>query len=387
MNCKKAETFLVEYLYQELSPTKIVELEKHLEVCDGCTRTLESWRGIHEGYRKSSHEEPLSAPYLRQRVMIAAKEELERKPTFTERLLVFARPALILPVLVFAVLSILFYPRKATKIAQVPAQPAVAVEKTAPLSVSEPQDYRQKQDEGRAIGGYAGEMTDKLNSRNREEAAGKRLQDSEADSPERRLNADELAKSKDAEYNEGLKAGTPASQPPPPSAPVPSVQQESSEAKKEQEKKPGSLIASANMPVSAETYVKESQDMLVKNDLQGSVKAAQQAYGYDSKKSLASEFHQNGIQLQQNKECAKAILPFNFVAKNYRDYSSMDDVLLRLGDCYAEIGEMENARKTYQQLLSSKSYKPVAQQKLQELDNKVKTQEQLKALGYVSDKQ
>ena len=197
MDCKKAETFLVDYLYQELSAVKIVELEKHLEVCDGCTKTLESWRIIHEGYRKSA-EEPLPVPYLRQRVMIAAREELERKPSFTERLFALSRPALILPIVVFAVLSILFYPRKeATKIAQVPSKQAIDV--AAPTTVNQPQVRRQKEDQGRALGGYADQALDKLNSKDREEEAGKRLQYSEADSLDRRYDKDVVSKSKNAE--------------------------------------------------------------------------------------------------------------------------------------------------------------------------------------------
>ncbi len=388
MDCKKAETFLVDYLYQELSATRIVELEKHLEVCDGCTKTLESWRAIHEGYRKSA-EESQPAPYLRQRIMIAAREELERKPSFTERLFALARPALILPVAVFAILTILFYPRKeATKIAQVPAKQAV--EKAAPMSVNEPQDYRQKEDLGRAVGGYADQVqADKLNSKDREEAAAKLQEYSQTDSPGRRYDEDDLSKSKNAEYqsNEGLKAGAPVPEPPPASMPSsPPQQMEALETKAEQEKKTSSVVTNTKPPVSAEIFLKQSQAMLINDDLKGSAQNSQWAIE-ESNKSLANQFHQDGKRWQNNGECEKAILQFNLVANNYRDYSEMGDVLLRLGNCYAEIGQTENARKTYQQLLNSKSYKPVAQQKLQELDKKMKSQEQLKALGYVSDKQ
>lgn len=393
MDCKKAETFLVEYLYQELSATRIVELEKHLEVCDGCTKTLESWRAIHEGYRRFA-EEPLPTPYLRQRVMIAAKEELERKPTFTERLFALGRPALILPIVVFAIMTFLFYPHnQARKIAQVPATQA-AEKAAAPMSVNEPQDYRQKEDRGRAVGGFAGQVqADKLNSKDREEAAAKLQEYSQTDSPGRRYDdMDALSKSKNAEYNEGQKAGAPVpaapvAEPPVMSAPEPLVQQEVQESKKEQEKLPTSVVTNTKPPLSADTFLKQSQAMLINDDLKGSAQNSQWAIEEDSNKSFANQFHHDGIRWQQNHECEKAILQFNLVANNYRDYSAMADVLLRLGDCYAEIGQTENARKTYQQLLSSKSNNRVAQQKLQELDKKVKSQEQLKALGYVSDKQ
>ncbi len=384
MDCKKAETVLVDYLYQELSAPKIVELEKHLEVCDGCSRTLESWRAIHEGYKKSA-EEPQPAPYLRQRIMIAAREEMERRPTFTERLFALAKPAFILPIAVFAVLTILFYPRQeARKIAQVP--PKSAAEVAAPVSMNQPEDFRQKEDRGRATGGYSGQMdADKLIAKDREEAAGKKQEYAETDTPQHRYDSQNLSKRKNAELNEEMKAGEAA--PEPSASAPPPAEQMAQNTKLEQEKKAPSIVAKSSLPLSPETVYKESQTMLVNDDLQGSAKVAQQAIGQDSNKSLATEIHQDGIRWQQNRECEKAILQFNLVANNYRDYSAMGDVLVRLGDCYAEIGQTENARKTYQQLLNSKSYKTVAQQKLQQLSKKVNSQEQLKALGYVSDKQ
>src|SRR5262245_41790891 len=68
MDCNKAEKLLVEYLYQELSPEKTLEMEKHLEVCDACSKTLENWRAIHRGYQRSE-EPPQPAPYMRQRIL------------------------------------------------------------------------------------------------------------------------------------------------------------------------------------------------------------------------------------------------------------------------------------------------------------------------------
>ena len=114
MDCKKAEKLLVEYLYQELSPRHTVDLERHLEVCDACTSMLENWRAIHRGYQKIIEEAP-AAPYLSQRILAAAKEELKRKPSFSEKFVAILRPALILPVLIFALIATLMLYRTEDK--------------------------------------------------------------------------------------------------------------------------------------------------------------------------------------------------------------------------------------------------------------------------------
>src|SRR5262245_66620513 len=82
MSGKKAEEYLVEYLYQELPAKKTLEIEKHLQECAACAKTLESWRAIHRGYQRSA-EEPQVAPYFKQKILAAAEEELTRGPSWT----------------------------------------------------------------------------------------------------------------------------------------------------------------------------------------------------------------------------------------------------------------------------------------------------------------
>ena len=109
MDCHKAEKLLVEYLYQELSPEKTLEVEKHLETCDACAKTLHNWRGIHRGFQRSN-DVPQPAPFLKTRILAAAREEVVRKPALSERILSWVKPALILPILVFGLLVLLFFP-------------------------------------------------------------------------------------------------------------------------------------------------------------------------------------------------------------------------------------------------------------------------------------
>src|SRR5262245_29736652 len=121
MDCNKAEKLLVEYLYQELSPKYTVDLEKHLQVCDKCTQTLENWRAIHRGYQKTTDEAP-AVPYLKQRILSAAKEELQRKPSFSERFFTILKTALILPVILFGLIAtFMLYQNQGMKMAQAPA--------------------------------------------------------------------------------------------------------------------------------------------------------------------------------------------------------------------------------------------------------------------------
>src|SRR5262249_31938134 len=105
MNCKKAETLLVEYLYEELSAQKTLELERHLQSCDQCSATLESWRAIHNGYQKME-DLPAPSPFLKQRIVAAAEEELARKPSFATRLFAVLRPAIAIPVILVALLAL-----------------------------------------------------------------------------------------------------------------------------------------------------------------------------------------------------------------------------------------------------------------------------------------
>ncbi len=74
------------------------------------------------------------------------------------------------------------------------------------------------------------------------------------------------------------------------------------------------------------------------------------------------------------------------MVNNYTEYPDLQNVLLRLAACYEEIGQINAARKTYVRLQSYPATRDLATQKIQSLDKKLQSQEQLKALGYTSDK-
>lgn len=132
MDCKKAETMLVEYLYRELSARKTVDVEKHLKTCSHCSKTLESWQVIHRNFQKTA---PEVSPFLKQRILNAAKQELLKEPSTVNRLVRILRPAFLIPVAVFALAALLYFPLKQG----VP----VAKAKVQPVSVTSPQPSRE----------------------------------------------------------------------------------------------------------------------------------------------------------------------------------------------------------------------------------------------------
>ena len=110
---------------------------------------------------------------------------------------------------------------------------------------------------------------------------------------------------------------------------------------------------------------------------------ADQAISKDKNKTLASQFHEAGITYQQNKEPQQAIVQFNLVLNNYPDYSNAPDVLLRLGDSYAEIGQYGNAIKVFRQLSRMEGMRNIANERISNLESQQKVQEQLRSLGYI----
>src|ERR1041385_4622334 len=139
MDCKKAEKFLVEYFYRELSPKRTVEMEHHLQNCDKCAQTLESWGAIHRAFHRTA-EEPQASGVIKQKLMAAAREELGRKASFSDKMAAFLRPAMVLPVLLLTVVAIYFVSeQRSTRFAKVApmSSPQRRLEKSEP-------EYREK---------------------------------------------------------------------------------------------------------------------------------------------------------------------------------------------------------------------------------------------------
>src|SRR5687768_16879910 len=130
MNCKKAEEYLVDYLYQELPAKKTLEIEKHLHTCAQCSTTLESWRTIHRAYQRSA-EEPQVAPYTKQKILAIAEEELLRTPSWKERVFWGLKLATV-PIAIFVLVLFLNTDKEQEMAMQKvePEPPAAAVSET-----------------------------------------------------------------------------------------------------------------------------------------------------------------------------------------------------------------------------------------------------------------
>jgi tetratricopeptide (TPR) repeat protein len=378
MNCKKAEEYLVEYLYQELPAKKTLEIEKHLRDCASCAKTLESWRAIHRGYQRSA-EEPQVAPYFKQKILASAEDELLRKPSLSDRLL-FGLKIATVPLAIFVVLIVF---NETKNKAPEMAMRNEGAEQHAPAAVSE---TGARQNEGITAPQAKQQLQD---YRDRTESyANNKLKAAPEDEKKRAKDFEETSK-KVADKLERSDMDQPVASPPAASEPAPQQEEQSYGAAKPDQREiaqaPAEQKGASISPVS-KTKIADSQWTLAQTNLENNnVKEAknnyEQAISQDSYKALAGELHQNGIMYQNKGEYAKAILQYNLVQSNYRDYPQMDDLLLRLGDSYAAVGQFDNAVKAYRQV--SVGQQKTAQQRIQQLQKKREAQQQLKSLGYV----
>lgn len=408
MNCKKAETLLVEYLYQELSARKTLEIEKHLQTCDRCPKTLESWRAIHGGFQNSDY--PEASPFLKQKILSAARQELARKPSFLERFSFVIKPAFVLPVMVLGLAALLYLPlqNKESKIAMAPpVDQAVAPMKNSAKKLDSSESevdrlrslgYLSDTDQARKL-----EERNELNrsdvSRDREKVLGDK-----ADGMKQAKEAEGLESQQQNEPSEREESFSVLGERPTSPAPVPedSIEKPASKAKvqepksqyAEQQPAPSTeykdtAVAQAYSGLAAEkteVSFERAQVLFKNNDLANGKDVAEQAIVEDKKRSLASQFHQAGIEYQHEKENDKAILQYSLLLKNYPDYARKADVLLRLGDSYRELGQYVEAQKAYQELLALQPSNKTAAERLMLLNKRKQAEDQLRSLGYVEEK-
>src|SRR5262249_2922117 len=153
-------------------------------------------RAIHNGYQKME-DLPAPSPFLKQRIVAAAEEELARKPSFATRLFAVLRPAIAIPVILVALLALWpLWMEKKTEMAETKAvaAPSVSLKNkveakaparpesnaTAPRSADQPKLSREDEEKLRSLG-YVAERkkeADKLSEKdNRQRAPGTTLED------------------------------------------------------------------------------------------------------------------------------------------------------------------------------------------------------------------
>jgi hypothetical protein len=315
MSCKKAEEYLVDYLYQELPAKKTLEIEKHLRTCAHCAKTLESWRAIHRAYQRNV-EEPQIAPYFKQKIMAVAEEELSRSPSWTERF-IFALKIATVPVAIFIIVLFLNEPKKQMashsqeqKVAAPAAKPEAA--RDAQLQSADP-IYG-----GRKLDSSAQE------AKSREADYVDRLR---AQLDEKRVDKDFAEKNKEeAAAGNDLSLGNSANEQPaapPPAMSAPAEQVPPSDTRKEYEQVPepqqkAARISAATKKTANEPFQKAQYD-LQRNNLKGWQTNVQEAISLDDQRALASKLHQEGAIYQSRGEYGKAIPNYELVQSNYRD--------------------------------------------------------------------
>lgn len=411
MDCKKAETFLVEYLYEELSASKTVELESHLKGCDGCTRLLDNWKAIHQGYQESM-ETPQAPPFLRQRILSQAKAEMERPPSISDRIFAFLRPALLVPVAVVVLFALLFFheQKQAPEMAET-RQSAAPVAKPAVLDQTTPSKDSYLKLESKS---KASEMTDDVRRKEADKDALKSLGyiESGRDAENEPLAKKEAVvggknleydKVQEAKLNQQLPAeqaggGMAASAPQPANVTAPKSAGSASE--EIQPSAPPAAEPSLAPPVALrspaaaadEKQKTDQQDSPVYNFQQAQenfrqdqvkegARFAKRAVDVDTNKDLATDWYNAGLQYQTQKEYAKAIYQYKLVVNNYQAYQKLNDVLFKLGECYAAIGKTEDAEMIFRQLLKSNPTDKVLKARLSEIENQARQKEELRSLG------
>ena len=416
MDCNKAEKLLVEYLYQELSPEKTLLVEKHLEACDACAKTLHNWRGIHRGFQRSN-DVPQPAPFLKTRILAAAKQELGRKTPLMERILVFLKPAVLMPILIFAVLIVWFLPMKHMQMSEIrPAStPAETSSKTILQKPTAPPAAPAKEQPAPSITKAEAEKLKALgyiNGGKSNESVESRLDQPKNDESNTAQPADQLAGGRTENYDRERDQQQVAPQYKEEAAKEPSaaIEYEAPGAERAKlqtpvETKTGSLDdkrAAAGAPAPAAMQNgqlskaapagKDADNFIVaqqyfqKGDLSNGKKVADELIRNDKSQSRAADFDQTGRAYQARGATQLAILQYNLLLNNYPGYPQSSDVLLRLGECYEQIGEYDKASTTYRQLQQVSTTRELATEKLRTLSKKKQVQEQLRSLGYVNEK-
>ena len=382
-DCKKIEEYLVDYLYQELPAKKTLLVEKHLRGCKSCAQTLESWTAIHRAYQRTT-EEPQIAPYTKQKVLAAAQEELLRSPSWKERVLWGLKLATV-PIAIFVIVLFLNSNRElnVAMTKPTPAAPTQVMRDERMPVDSEPQ--RAPATVGDKKLRERREMTDTELKRKGDEPADLDVISSRRE--QESLQKDQNKALKSLGYVAGNEAPAPSAPPPTPDE---SRYDAAAEGNRENaqialEEPPVAQKAAAVSNVNkAEQPFEEAQKQFRSKNVKEGQNLLRQAISYDDERALAGKLHEQGSSYQTQGEYGLAIAQYENVQNNYKDYARMDDVLLRLGDSYAEIGEFNKAVNAYNQV--SPAQRKQAIDRIQRLSKKREAQRQLESLGYTQPK-
>ncbi|MBI5118645.1 tetratricopeptide repeat protein [Candidatus Poribacteria bacterium] len=92
MNCKKAQSFMMDYLYGEIEPHKQATLKAHLQECPKCAEELAAHRATIATFKELRPEEPSSQ--LVGKVAAAAAEDIRRQESARAPRVWYWKPAL-----------------------------------------------------------------------------------------------------------------------------------------------------------------------------------------------------------------------------------------------------------------------------------------------------
>jgi len=147
MKCTKAQSMMLDHLYDALNPREQQSLLKHLQACPACAEEFEAHKATISSFRQVDMEEP--PPGLDRKIMAIAEDEVERQKPSPAWSLWIWKPALatVAAATLAIVIVINYLPvgKNAQMIAQAPsAGDARMMEKAMPLRKSRTAELKQK---------------------------------------------------------------------------------------------------------------------------------------------------------------------------------------------------------------------------------------------------
>jgi hypothetical protein len=316
MKCRKAQSLMLDHLYGELGSRHEKAFHRHLQTCDSCSREFEALKATASAFSKLDMEEPPTG--LSRTLSALAAAEAERRPACAG----FAwywKPALAATaVAALVVVSFLYYvPQRETTLTaqrQAPAEePAMLAMKKAPAD---------------AVGGTASEYREKGAVNALEGAAGR---------GGAIVGRDESFSDSHIDRELSEEARDIAS----PMAPEP-------------EQKSRALAFNAPMPASESvrseiTAPRKRMDL----DKTAAAEAPYAQYGAEAKAegeedSSLDALYKRGISYQDDEQWKEAVSVYEQIIEKFPDSPLLADVYLSMGDCYREMGEIDDALHAYE---------------------------------------
>ncbi|HEY4491272.1 MAG TPA: tetratricopeptide repeat protein, partial [Acidobacteriota bacterium] len=315
------------------------------------------------------------------------KEQLTKEPSWIQSALAVLKPVIVLPIIVVSLLAVLymqFTPARKMAVHKFDVQKAPPVSEMSEPRLRDNRELATEEKKELKSLGYVG---DDESDRQKDLAARRQSVPKSSEvvggesEPSVAFDSLEKESRSDQPQAEVAPPAAPEAASAPAEAPAsPANEGYVSRGETKQEQLGLGHKAAKVAGLTGQSNFQEAQMKFREDNLKEGWTYANKAIQEDRTGSLASEFHSTGKRFQATKDYDKAIVQFQLVADNYRDYAYLQDVLLRLAASHIELGQWDEARAVYQRLLRLYPSNKDALDHLNELNKKEKAQRQLQSL-------